>query len=161
MEKLQHVMRAGVIEVSMTFGRRKLQGRSDDFLNPLPQATVANVDRNLCNQKSSFVELCAFGTRLKAIEEIQFRIAAGSRNTRSRFLSDFAFHSLSFFASFAGMRISHSLYAFGVHPRSGLWLPRAAAAAKFTSDQYVYITSCSRIPVIRKNSYQSRHSVRC
>jgi hypothetical protein len=31
-------------------------------------------------------------------------------------------------------------------------------AAKFTSDQYVCITSCSLIPVIRKNSNQSRSS---
>jgi len=39
-----------------------------------------------------------------------------------------------------------------------IWLTRTVAAAKFTSDQYVNMTSCSLIPVIRKNSYQSRSS---
>jgi hypothetical protein len=39
-----------------------------------------------------------------------------------------------------------------------LWLTRTVAALRFTSDQYVYITSCSLIPVIKKNSNHSRSS---
>jgi len=50
-------------------------------------------------------------------------------------LSDFAFHAFRLFTNLAGIGISRSLYAFGVHPRSGLWLTRTVLAAKFTSDQ--------------------------
>jgi len=39
-----------------------------------------------------------------------------------------------------------------------LVLTRTVDAVRLTSDQYVYMTSCSRSPVIRKNSYQSRSS---
>jgi hypothetical protein len=66
-------------------------------------------------------------------------------NTRLQSLADFAFHVFRLFASFEGIGISRSLYAFGVHPLSGLWLTRAVEAAKFTSDQYVNITSCSTL----------------
>lgn len=56
-------------------------------------------------------------------------------NTKPQVLSAFAFHAFNFFTSFPGMGISRSLYAFGVHPRSGLWLTRTVLAAKCTSDQ--------------------------
>src|ERR1700724_3614908 len=58
-------------------------------------------------------------------------------NTRLHVLLDFAFHALRLFASFAGIGISRSLYAFGVHPLSGLWLTRTVEAARLTSAQYV------------------------
>src|SRR5438552_10134797 len=78
--------------------------------------------------------------------------------TSPHVLSDFAFHAFRLFTSFAGMGISRSLYAFGVHPRSGLWLTRTVFDAMFRSVQYVCITSCSRIPVMRKNSNHRRSS---
>src|SRR5205823_2929690 len=78
--------------------------------------------------------------------------------TRRHRFSDFAFHAFRLFTSFVGIGISRSLYAFGVHPRSGLWVTRTVEAEKLTSAQYVYMTSCARIPVIRKNSYLSRSS---
>src|SRR3954471_4746704 len=79
-------------------------------------------------------------------------------NTRAHVLSALAFHVFRLFTSFAGIGISRSLYAFGVHPRSGLCVTRTVLAAKFTSDQYVCITSCSRSPVIRKKSNHKRSS---
>jgi MFS family permease len=46
--------------------------------------------------------------------------------TKPHVLSAFAFHAFRLFASFAGIGISRSLYAFGVHPLSGLWLAGSA-----------------------------------
>src|ERR1035437_8305853 len=50
--------------------------------------------------------------------------------TRLQSLADFAFHAFRLFASFAGIGISRSLYPFGVHLLSGLWLTRTVDAAR-------------------------------
>src|SRR5271163_4251777 len=119
---------------------------------------VANVARNLCSQKFSLSNFARSATAFRPSRKSSLGLQPAVGKTRLQVLSDFAFHALRLFTSFAGMGISRSLYAFGVHPLSGLWLTRTVDAARLTSDQYVYMTSCSRIPVIRKNSYQSRSS---
>src|SRR5262252_7955622 len=123
---------------------------------PAHKHRVANVERNLCSQKSSLFNSARSAHAFRQSRKSSFGLHPLVGNTRPHVLSALAFHVFSFFASFAGIGISRSLYAFGVQFRSGLWLTRTVPAAKVTSDQYVYITSCSLIPVIRKNSYQSR-----
>jgi hypothetical protein len=57
--------------------------------------------------------------------------------SRLQLLSAFDIHVFRFFANFSGIGISRSLYAFGVQPRSGLWLTRTTEAAQFTSERPV------------------------
>src|SRR5208282_3875383 len=119
---------------------------------------VANVARNLCSQKLSGSSFARSATALRSSRKFSFGLHPAVGNTRLQSLLAFAFHVFRLFTSFAGIGISRSLYAFGVQPLSGLWVTLTVLAAKLTSDQYVYMTSCSRSPVIRKNSYQSRSS---
>src|SRR5215467_10687558 len=123
---------------------------------PAHRQRVAKVERNLCSQKLSLSSSARSAQVFRQSRKSSFGLHPEVGNTSPQFLSAFAFQAFNFFASFAGIGISRSLYAFGVQFRSGLWLTRTVPAAKVTSDQYVYITSCSLIPVIRKNSYQSR-----
>src|SRR5207248_4994755 len=71
---------------------------------------------------------------------------------------DFAFKLLRECISFAGTGISRSLYALGVQLRSGLCETFTTASANLMSFQYTYMASCSRNPVIKKNS---NHSFSC
>src|ERR1019366_7768802 len=119
---------------------------------------VANVARNLCSQKFSLSSFARSATPLRPSRKSSLGLQPAVGKTRLQLLSDFTFQAFRLFASFAGIGISRSLYAFGVQPLSGLWLTRTVDAVRLTSDQYVYMTSCSRSPVIRKNSYQSRSS---
>jgi hypothetical protein len=61
-----------------------------------------------------------------------------------------AFLDLSLSASFVGIGISRSLYAFGVHPLSGLWLTRT-------------VDSMSECPshswTVRRSTRAQRHRV--
>src|SRR5580704_2329306 len=123
---------------------------------PAQRHRVANVARNLCSQKCLGSSLARSATALRSSRKFSFGLHPAVGNTRLHVLSALAFHAFRLLVSFAGMGISRSLYAFGVHPRSGLCVTRTVDATKFTSDQYAYMTSCSRIPVIRKNSYHNR-----
>src|ERR1019366_6241969 len=125
---------------------------------PAQSDHVANVALNLCNQKFSLSIFARSATAFRPSRKSSFGLQPAVGKTRLQVLSDFAFQALRLFTSLVGMGISRSLYAFGVQPRSGLWVTRTVDAVRFTSDQYVYMTSCSRIPVISKNSYQSRSS---
>src|SRR2546426_5966696 len=109
----------------------------------LRRCVVANVLRNLCSQQLSGFKPARFATLFRQSRKSSFGLHPAVGNTRPHVLSAFAFHAFRLFASFAGIGISRSLYAFGVHPRSGLWLTQTVAWASLTSDQYVYITSCS------------------
>src|SRR5215472_2296977 len=122
---------------------------------PAHRQRVAKVERNLCSQQSSLSSLARSAHAFRQSKKSSFGLQPAVGNTKPHVLSAVAFHAFSFFTNFSGIGISRSLYAFGVQFRSALWLTRTVLAAKFTSDQYVCITSCSRIPVIRKNSYQS------
>src|SRR5580765_2675984 len=125
---------------------------------PAHKQRVANVERNLWSQKSSLFSFARSAHAFRQSRKPSFGLHPLVGNTRPHVLSAFALHTFKLFMSLAGIGISRSLYAFGVQFLSGLWLTRTVEAAKFTSDQYVYITSCSRIPVIKKNSYHSRSS---
>src|ERR1700688_3053967 len=118
---------------------------------PAHRHFVANVARNLCNQKLSGSSFARSAIALRQSRKSSLDLHPAVGNTRAQPFDAFTFHAFKLFASFAGIGISRSLYPFGVHPLSGLWLTRTVDAAKFTSDQYVYMTSCSRSPVIRKN----------
>src|ERR1019366_1400889 len=115
---------------------------------PAHRHFVANVARNLCSQKLSGSGRVRLTTAFRQSRKSSLGLHPTVGKTRSQPSGDFAFHAFKLFTSFVGMGISRSLYAFGVHPLSGLWLTRTVDAAKLTSDQYVYITSCSRSPVI-------------
>src|ERR1700732_2447012 len=117
---------------------------------PCHKHCVANDARNLCSQKLSGSSLARFATALRQSRKSSLGLHPAVGNTRAQPLDAFDFHAFKLFASFVGMGISRSLYAFGVHPLSGLWLTRTVDAAKLTSVQYVNITSCSRSPVIKK-----------
>src|SRR5579864_3204469 len=119
---------------------------------PAQRHRVANVERNLCSQKSSLSSFARSAHAFRQSRKSSFGLHPPVGNTSPQVLSAFIFRCFNFFASLVGIGISRSLYAFGVQFRSGLWLTRTVEAVKFTSDQYVYITSCSLIPVIRKNS---------
>src|ERR1700694_1920731 len=125
---------------------------------PCHKHCVANDARNLCSQKLSGSSLARFATALRQSRKSSLGLHPAVGNTRAQPLDAFDFHAFKLFASFVGMGISRSLYAFGVHPLSGLWLTCTVDAAKLTSVQYVNITTCSRSPVIKKNSYQSLSS---
>src|ERR1700722_1540083 len=81
---------------------------------------VANVARNLCSQKPSLSSFARSATAFRQSRKSSFGLHPAVGNTRLHFLSDFAFNAFKLFTSFAGIGISRSLYAFGVHPRSGL-----------------------------------------
>src|ERR1700675_4592032 len=125
---------------------------------PAHRHFVANVARNLCNQKSSGSSRVRLTTVFKQSRKSSLGLHPAVGNTKGHAFADFAFQARKLLVSFAGIGISRSLYAFGVHPLSGLWLTRTVAWAKLTSDPYVYMTSCSLMPVIRRNSYQSPSS---
>src|ERR1700694_5103690 len=125
---------------------------------PAQRHFVANVARNLCSQKLSGSSRVRLTTAFRQSRKSSLGLHPAVGNTRAQPFDAFAFHSRKLLVSFAGIGISRSLYAFGVHPLSGLWLTRTVDAAKLTSVQYVNITSCSRSPVIKKNSYQSLSS---
>src|ERR1700692_4393094 len=118
---------------------------------PAHRHFVANVARNLCSQKLSGSSRVRVTTAFRQSRKSSLGRHPAGGNTRAQPFDPFAFHAFKLFTSFVGMGISRSLYAFGVHPLSGLWLTRTVDAAKLTSDQYVNITSCSRSPVIKKN----------
>src|ERR1700758_4113149 len=98
---------------------------------PAQRHRVANVARNLCSQKSSLTSFARSAQVFRQSRKLSFGLHPAVGNTRPQVLSDFAFHAFNFFTSFEGIGISRSLYAFGVHPRSGLWLTRTVAAVKF------------------------------
>src|ERR1700686_456746 len=118
---------------------------------PAQRHFVANVALNLCNQKLSGSSRVRLTTAFRQSRKSSLGLHPAVGNTKGHVFADFAFHAFRLFASLEGIGISRSLYPFGVHPASGLWLTRTVDAAKFTSVQYVNITSCSRSPVIKKN----------
>jgi hypothetical protein len=103
-----------------------------------------------CRNGLATTELCADRCQPTATKSQTSHGTAGNRKHEAALLFHFAFHAFRLFASFDGIGISRFLYALGVQPLSGLWLTRTVYATRWRSDQYVYITSCSRIPVIKK-----------
>src|SRR5216684_8364214 len=99
---------------------------------PAQSDHVANVARNLCSQKFSVWRFARSATAFRSSRKSSFGLHPAVGNTRPHVLLDFALCAFRLVTSFAGMGISRSLYAFGVHPLSGLWLTRTVAAAKFT-----------------------------
>src|SRR3984885_9011445 len=122
---------------------------------PLCRCLVANVALNLCSQKLLSSNSVLFTTAFRQSRKLSLGLHPVVGKTRLHVLFAFAFSVLRLCRRLSGMGISRSLYCFGVQPRSGLWVTRTVAWAMLMSVQYVYIASCSRIPVIRKNSYQS------
>src|SRR5579864_7459682 len=102
---------------------------------PAQRQRVANVARNLCSQKLSLLSLARSATTLRSSKKFNLGLQPAVGKTKLHVLSDFAFHAFRLVTSFAGIGISRSLYAFGVQPRSGLWLTRTVDALKLTSDQ--------------------------
>src|ERR1039458_2527049 len=102
---------------------------------PAQRHRVANVARNLWSRKLSSSSFARSATALRQSRKSSFGLHPAVGNTKLHDLSALAFHAFSFFTSFSGIGISRSLYAFGVHPRSCLWLTRTVAWATFTSDQ--------------------------
>src|ERR1700676_5159646 len=117
---------------------------------PAHRHFVANVARNLCSQKLSGSSRVRVTTAFRQSRKSNLGLHPPVGNTKAQPLDAFAFHAFKLFASFVGMGISRSLYAFGVHPLSGLWLTRTVDAAKLTSVQYVNMTSSSGSPVTKK-----------
>src|ERR1700686_5676999 len=115
---------------------------------PAHRHRVANVARNLCSQKLSSSSFARPATAFRQSRKSSFGLHPAVGNTRLQVLFDLAFQPFRLFTNLAGMGISRSLYAFGVHPRSGLWLTRTGAAARLTSDQYMQMPSCCVLPVI-------------
>src|SRR6266571_314412 len=102
---------------------------------PAHRHRVANVALNLCNQKSSRFSSARSATALRSSRKFIFTLQPEVGKTKLQVLSDFAFSAFRLIANFAGIGISRSLYAFGVQPRSSLWLTRTVEALKLMSDQ--------------------------
>ena len=68
------------------------------------------------------------------------------------------FPSFRLASSDSGIGISRSLYAFGVQLRSGLCVTLTVQLRKVDIRPVEYMTSCSRMPVIKKNSNHRRSS---
>jgi len=119
---------------------------------------VANVDRTLCSQKLSVLSSARSAQAFRPSKKSSFGVAAGSWEHKTACLVRLRLPRFQLLRQLRRNRNPRSLYAFGVQFQSGLWLTRTVDAAKFTLDRYVYITSCSLIPVIRKNSDHHRSS---
>src|ERR1035438_332765 len=102
---------------------------------PAQRHRVANVALNLCSQKSSGFCSARSATAFRSSRKFIFALHPEVGKTKLHVLSDFAFSALRLVTNFAGIGISRSLYAFGVQPRSGLWLTRTVEALKLMSDQ--------------------------
>src|ERR1700686_4009923 len=87
---------------------------------PAQRHRVANVARNLCSQKLYSSSFSRSAIVLRQSRKSSFGLHPAVGNTRLQVLSDFAFHSFRLLTNLAGIGISRSLYAFGVHPLSGL-----------------------------------------
>src|SRR5437870_3711849 len=94
---------------------------------PAHRCIVANVARNLWSQKFSGFSPARSATVLQQSRKSSFGLHPEVGKTRLHILSDFAFHAFKLATNFSGIGISRSLYIFGVHPRSGLWLTRTVA----------------------------------
>src|SRR5438132_2348426 len=88
----------------------------------LRRCVVAKVARNLCNQQLSGFKPARFATAFRQSRKSSFGLHPAVGNTRLHVLSDFPFHLFRLATSLSGIGISRSRYAFGVQPRSGLWL---------------------------------------
>src|SRR5208282_5396160 len=97
---------------------------------PAHSDRVANVALNLWSQKFSLSNFARSATAFRPSRKSSFGLHPVVGNTRLHFLAAFAFHAFRLFTSFAGIGISRSLYAFGVHSLSGLWLTRTVDAAR-------------------------------
>jgi hypothetical protein len=105
-----------------------------------------------------FIELRKFCASFQTVQEIQLWVAPRSGEHQFAGLVSLSLPCLQFFRELGWDR-NFSIFVRLRGPISvGFVADPYGAAAKFTSDQYVYITSCSRIPVIRKNSNHSRSS---
>jgi hypothetical protein len=133
----------------------KREEESGRLKGPLPLKHTERLEKDNIEQCKRLKEAFPF---IKLSRKLSFGLHPEVGNNRLQFLFAFAFHAFRFFTSLVGIGISRSLYAFGVHPLSGLWVTRTIDPARLMSRHSVYITSCSRSPVIRKNSYQSRSS---
>src|SRR5437762_12186402 len=102
---------------------------------PAHKHRVANVARNLCNQKSSGFSSARSAAAFRSSRKFIFTLQPEVGKTKLHVLSDFAFRAFRLVTNFAGIGISRSLYAFGVQPRSGLWLTRTVEALKLMSDR--------------------------
>src|SRR6266699_4453895 len=109
-------------------------------MSRLRRCVVANELLNLCSQQLSGFKPARFATAFRQSRKSSFGLHPAVGKTRLHVLSAFAFHAFRLATRFAGIGISRSLYAFGVHPRSGLWLTRTVARLRLMSDQYVCIT---------------------
>src|SRR5260370_9320093 len=87
---------------------------------PAHRHRVAKVARNLGSQKFSGLSFARSATDLRSSRKFNFGLHPAVGNTKVQVLFAFAFDAFRLFTSFDGMGISRSLYAFGVHPRSGL-----------------------------------------
>src|ERR1039458_4810558 len=101
---------------------------------PAQRHRVANVALNLWSQKSSGFCSARSATAFRSSRKFIFTLHAAVGKTKLHVLSDFAFSTLRLVTSFAGIGISLSLYAFGVQPRSSLWLTRTVEALKLISE---------------------------
>src|SRR5215468_10509987 len=75
---------------------------------PAHKHRVANVERNLCSQKSSLFNSARSAHAFRQSRKSSFGLHPLVGNTRPHVLSALAFHVFSFFASFAGIGISRS-----------------------------------------------------
>ena len=89
---------------------------------------MANVALNLCSQKSSGFSSARSVTALRSSRKFIFTLHPEVGKTKLQVLADFAFRAFRLATNFVGIGISRSLYAFGVQPRSGLWLTRTVDA---------------------------------
>jgi hypothetical protein len=102
---------------------------------PAQRHRVANVALNLCSQKSSAFSSARWAAAFRSSRKFIFTLQPEVGNTKLHVLLDLAFRAFRLVTNFAGIGISRSLYAFGVHPQSDLWLTRTVQALKLMSDQ--------------------------
>jgi hypothetical protein len=105
----------------------------------VPEMPRGECGSEFVEPKIVFIKFRSLSDSLQIIEKIHLHVAARGRKYEGHVLFAFAFHVFRLLTSFEGTGISRSLYAFGIHPRSDLWLTRTVAWVKLMSDQYVYI----------------------
>src|SRR5205807_7884404 len=75
---------------------------------PAQRQRVANVARNLCSQKLSFLSLARSATTFRSSRKFSLGLKPAVGKTRLQVLSAFAFHSFRLLTRFAGIGISRS-----------------------------------------------------
>ena len=93
-----------------------------------PEATSRERRSELVQPEASEFSSARSATAFRSSRKFIFTLQPEVGKTKLQVLSDFAFRAFRLVDQLCRIGISRSLYAFGVQPRSGLWLTRTVEA---------------------------------